>query len=329
MKLPTIPDQVPLSSQGGIETRDHLFEDDSRYAILAALGASRPLLVRGEPGVGKTQLAEAAAVTLNRLLLSHVVDSRTETRDLLYTYDSVRRLAEAQLCGSLKNLSPEEISQRLAAERFLAPGPLWWTFSWESAMKQAKLSETGFRYTQEQWEATSGVVLLIDEIDKAETDVPNGLLDALGSRSFTSPVWPEPVEMKGETPLIIITSNEERSLPDPFLRRCIVLDLNLPGEFDDEGKNEELHAWLIKRGRVHFPKEKLDECVLQKAADLLIEDRHEATTQEWSPLPGQAEYLDLLRAVVELEPGKKSVQKQLDLLEKIRKFVLRKHRVAP
>ncbi|HND55685.1 MAG TPA: MoxR family ATPase, partial [Pirellulaceae bacterium] len=232
MKLPAIPDRVSLPAQGGIERRVHLFDPDSRNAILAAIGAARPLLVRGEPGVGKTQLAEAAAVALQRRLLTTVVDSRTEPRDLLYSFDAVARLAEAQLCGAAPKSSETDLHaarELLTPKRFLTPGPLWWAFDWKSARDQAELSGAPRPYSDEQWEAASGTVLLIDEIDKAETDVPNGLLEALGSRQFTPPFDHQPVAQTGECPLVVITTNEERALPDPFLRRCVVLDLKPPG----------------------------------------------------------------------------------------------------
>ncbi len=117
---------VPLhESKSGVE-RYHQFKSREVSAINAALAAGRPLLVRGEPGVGKTQLAEAAAESLERAYYPHVVDSRTESRDLLYHFDAVMRLAEAQLCGVLKDR--DLARQQLSVDRFVEPGPLWWAF---------------------------------------------------------------------------------------------------------------------------------------------------------------------------------------------------------
>lgn len=326
MKLPKISAQVQLPAQGGVEHRVHVFDDDSRNAILAALGAGRPLLVRGEPGVGKTQLAEAAAVELNRRLVPTVVDSRTEPRDLLYTFDAVRRLAEAQLCAALPKSSPEEVRalrQRLSTRRFVTPGPVWWAFDWQSALRQARRARSCPADAESQWKSAEGAVLLIDEIDKAETDIPNGLLEAFGARQFTPLGHSRPVEQQGAAPLVVITTNEERALPDPFLRRCVVLDLALPGEFDESGGNPILQEWLVQRGQVHFPEPETNGDVLNEAAELLLEDRYQAETEKWSPKPGQAEYLDLVRAVVQLAPREPA--KQRKWLKKIRKFVLCKH----
>ncbi|MCY2966248.1 MAG: AAA family ATPase [Planctomycetota bacterium] len=289
------------------------------------------MLVRGEPGVGKTQLAEGAAAALQRPLLTTVVDSRTESRDLLYAFDSVRRLAEAQLCAALPKATDAEVRRLrrgIDHRRFLSPGPLWWAFDWDSAQVQARRSRTSCVTTPTDWQVSQGTVLLIDEIDKAETDVPNGLLEALGSRRFTPPNWQTAVELQGEPPLVVITTNEERTLPDPFLRRCIVLNLELPGSFDEEGRNETLRKWLVARAEVHFARSGSSRKVFDKAAELLLKDRHAALREQWTPLPGQAEYLDLVRAVVELDPGRPD--DQLQRLESISEYVIRKHRaMAP
>lgn len=327
MKVPEIPAEVNLSKDASTP-RYHVFDDPSRHAIWAALGAGRPLLLRGEPGVGKTQLAEAAAAALNRLLVTIVVDSKTEARDLLYQTDSIRRLAEAQLCGALAASTEAEIQavrRRVALSRFVTPGPLWWAFDWKSALQQARKARGVSPHTEDQWNASHGTVLLIDEIDKAETDVPNGLLEALGSRRFSVPTGREPVSQQAVPPLVIITTNEERSLPQAFVRRCLVLNLALPGEFDDEGNNSILEDWLVLRGKAHFAK-CVSEKVLRQAAKQLVQDRFEALTEGWTVKPGQAEYLDLVRAVAELDPGVKNERRQLQRLDQIRTFVLRKER---
>jgi hypothetical protein len=327
MKLPTIPDDVELGSDGPGICR-HLFDSASRNAILAALGAGRPLLLRGEPGVGKSQLAEAAASVLNRLLLTVVVDSRTESRDLLYQIDTLRRLAEAQLCGALPATTAEDFKktrQRVSLRRFIAPGPLWWAFDWTSAAAQARRAGITGRYSEEQWENAEGAVLLIDEIDKAEADVPNGLLEALGAGRFSVADRPEPIRQSSVPPLVVITTNEERSLPQAFVRRCVVLTLQLPGEFDEKGRNPQLQQWLVDRGVAHFGQQ-LHVDVLKAAAEQLVEDRFRAIDGHWQIKPGQAEYLDLLRAVAELDPGLQNKASQLQRLEAIREFILRKDR---
>src|SRR6185312_13719856 len=128
MKFLTIKSghETSLESQSGLE-RVHKFDLPSIRAVNAALAAQRPLLVRGEPGVGKTQLAEAVAAELQRAFYSYTVDSRTESRDLLWRFDAVMRLAEAQLYGVLHPEPNEnEVVRELAVKKFVHPGPLWW-----------------------------------------------------------------------------------------------------------------------------------------------------------------------------------------------------------
>lgn len=317
----------------------HCFDDDddaSRMALKAALAAERPLLVRGEPGVGKTQLAKAAAWLLERPLISYVVDAHTEARDLLWSLDSVRRLAEAQVCHA-QGMEPKDARAALALHKFVEPGPLWWGFNWEGAgdqLKKAGLatdkeleSAKGFVAGQTarlrldcgpKANASNGRVILIDEIDKADADVPNGLLEALGSRGFT-PRACDPVVATGPTPLVIITTNEERVLPDAFVRRCLVLHLDLPED------SETLQKLLVRRGRAHFSKKaEISDAVLKKAALLLAQDRQKAT----APRPGQAEYIDLLRAYrrICLEQGAEAAD---GLMERLQKFTFQKHARNP
>ena len=122
--------------------------------------------------------------------------------------------------------------------------------------------------------------------------MPNGLLEALGSGRFTPLGQSEPVQVRGEPPLVVITTNEERVLPNAFVRRCLVLELKLPGE------DSRLVDHLVSRAAAHFPQRAAgSEPLFRKAADLLVADRRAARDANLSPLPGQAEYLDLLRGV--------------------------------
>lgn len=315
LSLPRSPSgvlAVEFPAESGSSDRIHLFRAREIHAINAAMAAGRPLLVRGEPGVGKSQLARAAAKALGRAFVKHVVDAHTESRDLMWTFDAVKRLAEAQLAGALRD---DVVAARmeLAMDRFLHPGPLWWAFDWQSAGCQARTAgvEPPAQRDGGAWE--NGSVLLLDEIDKAEAEVPNGLLDALGAREFT-PLGGAPVRINGAAPLVVITTNEERVLPDAFLRRCLVLHLGLPT------KEDELIAFLVGRGRAHFPDLSLK--LLRKAAGLLHTDRAEAIRRNQRPYPGQAEYLDLLRAVRGLAGG---TREGMRLLEVMRDYTLRKH----
>jgi MoxR-like ATPase len=307
---------VHLAPQGGIPDQAHLFEEKEVKAINAALAAGRPLLVRGDPGTGKSQLARAAAKALGREYLQMVVDSQTESRDLMWSFDAVGRLGEAQLSGALGRLASEEdIRERLAVTKFVRPGPLWWAFDWGDAERQAKESNTAPPTPSDGGDPGNGCVLLIDEIDKAESEVPNGLLEVLGSGQMTPAGRVEPVRAGKPLPLVIITTNQERTLPDAFLRRCLVLGLALP-------KIEaEFVTLLTRRARVHFPT--ADEEVLTLAAGLVWSDREIAMRQQSRPFPGQAEYLDLLRAVLTLHPRSKT--RQLETLGDVAEFTLKKY----
>ncbi len=330
---------VKLADKPGLPEQYHQFEPESALAIRAALGACRPLLVRGEPGVGKTQLAAAAAKVLGRPLVQKVVESRTESRELLWEFDAVQRLAEAQIAGAVGSLilgqapadpaagptgDPHEtvsnlLRTRLDLGKFVRPGPLWWGFDWEDAQRQAERSDSPVPALDGEADPRSGWVVLIDEIDKAEADLPNGLLEALGAGEFTPQGQQQPVKVVGEFPLVIITTNEERVLPNAFIRRCLVLHLKLPED------DKTLRDYLVARAQVHFPRAaKVEKSVelFQKAAELLIKDRRAAIDRHVSPLPGQAEYLDLIRAVLDLEPD--SPAAQLKLLESVAPFTLRK-----
>ncbi len=295
----------------------HKFDADSINAINAALAARRPLLVRGEPGIGKSQLARAAAKELGRAFLQHVVDVRTESRDLLWNFDAVKRLADAQLGGKLHD-TIENAQIALAVENYLQPRVLWWAFDWTNALKQAEKVKVAAPAQRDGGKQKNGCLVLIDEIDKGESDVPNGLLEALGSGSFTPEGRVSPLIATGVESLVIITTNEERALPDAFLRRCLVLQLSLP-ELPEA--REEFCDLLKGRGEAHFPE--LDIAVLKKAAEILAGDRERAQENHQLPLPGQAEYLDMLRAVGNLCPD--DTEQQISKLKQVAAFALRKH----
>jgi len=307
-------DSIALESPGELPEQVHVFDQDSIEAVNAALAARRPLLIRGEPGVGKSQLARAVAKALQRAFIQHVVDAHCESRDLLWHFDAIQRLADAQL-GSALGKTSDEIQIKLNIKNYLYPGPLWWAFDWPNAMDQADILDQAPPIQYKDCDASNGTVLLIDEIDKAEMDVPNGLLEALGEGRFTPMGWKNPVCASKPFPLVIITTNEERALPNAFLRRCLVLHLDLFAEKHDP------FTTLVQRGQAHFPE--LDkEQVLEKAANLLMEDRATAKAKQQQPLPGQAEYLDLLRAVDNLSRQGKG--KPQALIDQVSRFIMNK-----
>lgn len=303
-----------LSTDPSRPERFHEHDSRSISAVNVALAAKRPLLIRGEPGLGKTQLAEAVAFELSRAFYSLTIDSRTESRDLLWHFDAVLRLADAQIKS---DLTRDQARQELAVERYVRPGPLWWGFDWRTAKEAAGEGPTPLTEGHNQQWKDNGWVVLIDEIDKAERDVPNGLLEALGAGQFTPWGREKPVQIQGKPPLVILTTNEERELPGAFLRRCLVLHLWLPKE------DRELIQFLIKRGKEHF-QDRVSPQALEKAARQLLKDRKSAEQQQLMPLPGQAEYLDLIRAVVELREGDFAGQEEL--IDRASEFTFQKHR---
>ena len=304
----------------GWPAQRHQFDEENIWAIKAALATGRPLLVRGEPGTGKSQLARAAAQVMNRPFLYEVITSRVEVTDLLFELDAVARLGEAQILGP-SGLKEEEVRQALAFEKFIRPGKIWWAINWPGARVQAEMSGAfDPSIPEEAWK--NGCVLLIDEIDKADAELPNALLECFANQSFQVPHLKTAVSRNPDQPppLVVVTTNEERELPAPFLRRCWVLHLDLE---QDESK---LKVFLMNRGRVHFEPNYKDlsdfQSVLELAADRLITDRR-VSTQGGLHKPGQAEYLDLCRAVFEI--ARQESKPAVEVLNKVAGFALRKN----
>jgi MoxR-like ATPase len=324
----------------------HVFDERSAQAIRAALASGRPLLVRGEPGTGKSQLARAAACVLGRKFLSHVVDAHTDVQDMWYRFDAVSRLANAQVLSvSGKGKSERYVDVKLNAEQYLSPGILWWTFDWETAGQHSGAHPFFMPDEDDPGDENNGVVLLLDEIDKADSELPNSLLETLDNGKFTVPWIKKTVGgvngAEHNRPLVVITTNEDRQLPGAFVRRCMVLDLRLPRS------QEALTRFLKQRAAFHFPDDSSaeDDCsqpqplslddegnyqcnsrfhhkVLDEAAGQLYRDRQQANNLGVTP-PGQAEYLDMLRVLDELTSG--DTQQQLELLQTIREFALKKY----
>lgn len=311
-----LSEDFPLFPHDDTLRQIHRFDVDDAAVLLAALDAKRPLLLRGEPGVGKTQFAMAAAVALGRAYVSHAVDALTEPRDLRWWEDAVERLAQAQVSGLTQpGQTPEDMMKKVERKNFIRPGPLWWAFSWSTALE--KVGAVPPQPDEERCKPEKGVVVLIDEIDKADPSVPNGLLEALGSRSFTPPTEDAQPLTPNIWPIVIVTSNDERRLPDAFLRRCVVYDMEVPAA-------SKLVPWLVARGRLHFQEAEFPgatDAVLKIVAEQVQRDREKLEGRK--PLPGQAEYLDLLRAL--FARGEQTEQAIKARLDRIGRYFLRKH----
>ena len=290
----------------------HLWQPYEVNAVTLALASQRPLLVRGEPGTGKTQLARAAAVALGWLLHSSTLHARSEAQDLLYQFDAVRRLADAQ-AGKFNQPGGTQQDEKA----YWQPQALWKALDWSSAQGYGIRSENNPV-------SPNGHVVLIDEIDKAPSDVPNGLLEVLGARRFQVPGLALHIHgNQNHWPLVIITTNEERDLPAAFLRRCVVLTHDLP-------RGEDYLQFLLDHGQAHFGAGRgpdaatMDINVLTTAAEQLLQDRSNAQEAQL-PAPGLAEYLDLLHALHNLAPNSKD--EQMKWLDELQQYAYLKHRV--
>lgn len=310
----------------------HIFERQDCDALWAAYAAKRPLLLRGDPGTGKSQTARAIAAHLGWAFVKETLNGSTELSDLHWHFDAVGRLAEAQVRGS-----EQDVKSNLDPHNFLSPGAFWWAYDWENAASHYENCKTRMRAAPNTPEADlktvpDGVVLLLDELDKAQPDLANGLLETLGDRSFTVPYLNsgEQNTLKDHKPiaadenaniLVVITTNEERELPQAFLRRCLVHTLMMgPGnnELEDASNAEKTKIkWLVDRGELHFG-EQIGQEVYEKAAKLVWEDRAEQSIYK----PGLAEYIDLLTAIATVSDKKEQVK----ILNDIYRYALKKER---
>ena len=242
---------------------EYIYDDTVVLAVNTAMATARPLLIRGASGLGKSALARDVARRKGWHFTEIQMTSRTEAQDLLYQFDALRRLQDAQ-AGAIRDDAA-----------YFVPGPLWEAFDPDSSAAQRRRA---FGPVGEVHQAGGeNTVVLVDEIDKADPDLPNNLLAVLGNLAFK-------VDRLGinvlarSVPFIAITTNDERDLPPAFLRRCIELNLQRPDK-----------AALRRIAMVHFPN--ITATLLDQALDKLEEEARRSGI----PL-NTAEFLDLLLA---------------------------------
>jgi MoxR-like ATPase len=265
------PGAVPPDSGGDdsigdrTDRRRYVFTGEIVMAVNVALATFRPLLVFGPPGSGKSSLARDVSRVCGWRYYEEVITSHTEIQDLLWRVDLVHRLADAQ-------------AQRLGADvDYVDPGVLWWGCSPDTARN---VGDRIGRSRHDRDQNGKRAVVLLDEIDKADPDLPNNLLVPLGSLRFPGPaddVWVD----KDSAPLVVVTSNNERDLPPAFLRRCVVLNLRRPDR-----------EHLISVAQAHFGDEDGNQALYQQAATLVLD----IAASRKNRAPSTAEFLDFIRA---------------------------------
>jgi MoxR-like ATPase len=245
-------------------TPSYLTNESLQAAVNCALSLERPLLVKGEPGTGKTLLAGAVSEALSLDLIHWPVKSTTRAQDGLYVYDTVQRLHDARFGdGDVKDI-----------RRYIKLGPLGRAFA-----------------------SSQRLVLLIDEVDKADLEFPNDLLHEIDRMRFTVAETGDEV-VAAQRPVVIITSNNEKELPDAFLRRCVFHFIDFP---DPE---------LMKRiVRVHHPR--VDDALVDQAVVAFYELR---AVPRLRKRPSTSELVDWIAVLLQSGVGRERLVRELPFL---------------
>ncbi len=272
---------MSVEGNGFGSTTKYVASQELMTAVNVAIALEKPLLIKGEPGTGKTMLAQAIADSLNKKLIIWNIKSTTKAQDGLYVYDTIQRLYDGQF--------GEEGVDNIA--------------------RYIKLGKLG-----EAFAAEEQVVLLIDEIDKADLEFPNDLLWELDQMEFYIYETKETISAK-KRPIVIITSNAEKELPDAFLRRCIFHYIEFP--------NKELMAEIVK---THY--ENVEENLLQNAMDAFYDLR---SIRDIRKKPSTSELIDWVQALqlggIDVSLMKKELPFAGVLLKKDEDMETLKHRV--
>ena len=236
-----------MSNQQFTSTQEYVASEQLMASVNVAISLQKPLLIKGEPGTGKTMLAEAVAKSLGKKLIIWNIKSTTKAQDGLYMYDTIQRLYD----GQFGEEGVDDIAHYI------------------------KLGKLG-----EAFDSEEQVILLIDEIDKADLEFPNDLLWELDQMEFYIHETKRTVKAK-QRPIVIIASNAEKELPDAFLRRCIFHYIDFP----DEALMEEIV-------RTHYPN--VEENLLKNAMEVFYQIR---SLRDIRKKPSTSELIDWINAL--------------------------------
>ncbi|MCI8927700.1 MAG: MoxR family ATPase [Lachnospiraceae bacterium] len=236
-----------MNGQQFLSTQDYVASEELMASVNVAVALQKPLLIKGEPGTGKTMLAQAVAKSLGKKLIIWNIKSTTKAQDGLYMYDTIQRLYDGQFGED----GVDDIAHYI------------------------KLGKLG-----EAFESEEQVVLLIDEIDKADLEFPNDLLWELDQMEFYIHETKRTVKAK-QRPIVIITSNAEKELPDAFLRRCIFHYIDFP--------DEELMEEIV---RTHYPD--VEDKLLKNAMTVFYNIR---SLRDIRKKPSTSELIDWINAL--------------------------------